>query len=120
MSESIISPQPATPKPKDDAGNPKTSNAAAPHKSEAPELQALKGSTTIDDKVSIEAEILAFQAVAQIAGTIALEFDEKFPREERKRLCVIFLDESTKSAIAARQTFVLNMDSLAEEFKYVL
>jgi hypothetical protein len=89
--------------------------------SSAPDVKALQGSTTIDDKVSIEAEILAFQAVGKIAKQIRSEFDAKFPNlKDEEKYCIILLDDTISPALAAQQALCLSLDLISQDFKSVI
>lgn len=106
-----------------------TMPASAPAESGAtkssPDVKPLEGKTTIDEKLSIECEILCYKAVRKITEQIAKEFQayhSKAPQKDDKEkpVCIIFLDETFKSALQLHQAVVLQVDLLKEGFGQIL
>jgi hypothetical protein len=75
--------------------------------------------------LSIECEILCYQAVRKITEQIAKEFlayHSNVPKNDNKEkpVCIIFLDETFKSALQLHQAVVLQVDLLKEGFGQIL
>lgn len=128
MPDAIIPPQPASSQSQKDS---KSSNDAQTAKATAtsatpPDVKALQGKTTIDDKVSIEAEILAYSAITEIAKRIAKEFHDKFTKDQTGKdltgddYCIIVLDDSLAAALAAHQALVMELSLIADGFERVI
>src|SRR5215831_17849821 len=119
MAEPIIPPQPAAAQRAQDSTGASSAKAAQATSAspQVPEVKALQGSTTIDNKVSIEAEILAYRAVSKIAKQIAREFHQQYPADAGETpYWIIVLDDSLVAALTAHQAFVLECDLMAHNF----
>jgi hypothetical protein len=121
MAESIIPPRPAAVQGEKNNKAAKGNDVGKPSGAsvEAPDVKALQGKTTVDDKVSIEAEILAYSAISKIAKRIASEFHSKFP-DPASGYRIIVLDDSLVAALTAHQTLVMELDLISNGFARVI
>jgi hypothetical protein len=106
--------------PRGPAGNslsPATQKAASPSPtvdgaaSSSSDVKPLEGKTTIDDKLSIECELLCYNSLNKIAAQIAAEFSEGHSSAH-----VIFLDDTCRSALQVHRAFSLEVELLKHEF----
>lgn len=128
MPDPIIPPQPAaTQSQKDSKSSNDTQTAKTTSTSTTPsDVKALQGKTTIDEKVSIEAEILAYGAITEIAREIAKEFHDKFLKDKSGKnptgdnFLIIMLDDSLVAALAVHQSLVMELNLIADGFNRVI
>src|ERR1700675_1259757 len=92
---------------------PSSSNQAASTGKQSPSnVKPLEGTTTIDDKLSIECDILCYASVNNIAFQIALEFN----KIRESGALVIILDDTSKQALHLVRVLVWQTDFLIQEF----
>jgi hypothetical protein len=128
MPDPIIPPQPASVQSqKDSKSSNKTQTAkTAGTSTTSPDMKALQGKTTIDEKVSIETEILAYSAITAIAEQIAREFHDKILKDQREKNAthndywIIVLDDSLVAALAAHQALVMELNLITDGFNRVI
>ena len=103
----IIPAQPATSSP----GAPAASPAAAPAKP-----AGLEGKTEIDEKLTIECELLSYRAAGRVARKIA---DDVLSCAGPGDVTVLLLDEAGHAALHQQQAFALQVQLLQTDFDRV-
>jgi hypothetical protein len=109
----IIAPQPAA---SPSSGKPSSGEAqnakGAAAETGRPNPAKLEGKTEIDDKLSIECELLSYRAASYIADAIACEL----LRHVADDTTVVLVDEPAHAALHLQQAFVLQVELLEESF----